>query len=310
MAISSDEEAPIQHLRTRRITKPSAHLADANNDATPELRSHQTALAATIVVANTATTPSVQITADAATGITDPANLSVGKQLMKPYDARLTKTGQGPPPGDLAATHATTKKHAAVHTMVSSDSNCSDADISIARSAHSKQKVKRLHRAADAASHATTPPTSRSPSGHSSPSMMNVDGEDDDDDIQIQDINIKKRREEKTQDVVAFFSAVRSSTSAGKVRRVRDCHPCRKAKHPCELVADASTCRRHLASKHKALYYKWCQENGFESMLAEDSQNRRKAAISTNLKQSALDTHLREPTAETTKPYYTLIGAC
>ncbi|KAF8129341.1 hypothetical protein EV363DRAFT_1169364, partial [Boletus edulis] len=57
------------------------------------------------------------------------------------------------------------------------------------------------------------------------------------------------------------------------------------------------TCRRHLASKHKALYYKWCQENGFESMLAEDSQNRRKAAISTNLKQSALDTHLREPTA-------------
>ncbi|KAF8124284.1 hypothetical protein EV363DRAFT_1178253, partial [Boletus edulis] len=76
MAISSDEEAPIQHLRTRRITKPSARLADANNDATPELRSHQTALAATIVVANTATTPSVQITADAATGITDPANLS------------------------------------------------------------------------------------------------------------------------------------------------------------------------------------------------------------------------------------------
>ncbi|KAF8131199.1 hypothetical protein EV363DRAFT_1296596 [Boletus edulis] len=76
MAISSDEEAPIQHLRTRRITKPSARLADANNDATPELRSHQTALAATIVVTNTATTPSVQITADAATGITDPANLS------------------------------------------------------------------------------------------------------------------------------------------------------------------------------------------------------------------------------------------
>ncbi|KAF8439958.1 hypothetical protein L210DRAFT_3504330 [Boletus edulis BED1] len=79
MAISSDEEAPIQHLRTRRITKPSARLADANNDATPELRSHQTALAATIVVANTATTPSVQITADAATGITDPANLSVNE---------------------------------------------------------------------------------------------------------------------------------------------------------------------------------------------------------------------------------------
>ncbi|KAG8219139.1 hypothetical protein J3R82DRAFT_4958 [Butyriboletus roseoflavus] len=32
-------------------------------------------------------------------------------------------------------------------------------------------------------------------------------------------------------------------------------------------------------------------------MLPEDSQDRKKAAISTNLKQSALDTHLREPTA-------------
>ncbi|KAF9240078.1 hypothetical protein BU15DRAFT_34297, partial [Melanogaster broomeanus] len=60
------------------------------------------------------------------------------------------------------------------------------------------------------------------------------------------------------------------------------------------IVADASTCRRHLAYKHKAAYLQWCKANNFMSMLASDAQERRLAAAATSAKQGTLDEHVRE----------------
>ncbi|KAH8995840.1 hypothetical protein EDB86DRAFT_2804313 [Lactarius hatsudake] len=62
--------------------------------------------------------------------------------------------------------------------------------------------------------------------------------------------------------------------------------------HPVSLVADVTTCWRHMESFHKGLYLKWAAENDFQSMLPKDAKNRCQAAKMDT--QQRLDSHLEE----------------
>ncbi|KAJ7265072.1 hypothetical protein C8J57DRAFT_1069374 [Mycena rebaudengoi] len=63
-----------------------------------------------------------------------------------------------------------------------------------------------------------------------------------------------------------------------------------------DIVADPSTCRRHLASLHEPAYHKWCEATGFVSHLAKDVKARNAAAADAAkaLAQTKLAPHLRE----------------
>ncbi|KAH8981829.1 hypothetical protein EDB86DRAFT_2768185, partial [Lactarius hatsudake] len=63
------------------------------------------------------------------------------------------------------------------------------------------------------------------------------------------------------------------------------------------------TLRRHAASLHPRRYRKWCQENKFESMLPDDTKQRRQAALDKNLKtlQSSVTDHFK-PQNESERP--------
>ncbi|KAH6891616.1 hypothetical protein BKA70DRAFT_1028515, partial [Coprinopsis sp. MPI-PUGE-AT-0042] len=61
------------------------------------------------------------------------------------------------------------------------------------------------------------------------------------------------------------------------------------------VVAQSSTCRRHVQYRHKGAYAKWCEANDFESKLPNDVKARRdEAKRRANPPQSTLDTHLEE----------------
>ncbi|KAJ7233462.1 hypothetical protein C8J57DRAFT_1090527 [Mycena rebaudengoi] len=65
------------------------------------------------------------------------------------------------------------------------------------------------------------------------------------------------------------------------------------------VVSEASTVRRHLASRHKLEYTTWCERTGFQSRLAADVKARNLAArqaedAAEQLRQQSLDPHLRE----------------
>ncbi|KAN0113673.1 hypothetical protein V8E52_007472 [Russula decolorans] len=72
--------------------------------------------------------------------------------------------------------------------------------------------------------------------------------------------------------------------------------------HQVSLVADVTTCRRHMESYHKRAYLKWATENEFQSMLPKDAKNRRQATMKDT--QQRLDPHLEEkPPRERVIPY-------
>lgn len=61
------------------------------------------------------------------------------------------------------------------------------------------------------------------------------------------------------------------------------------------VVAQSSTCRRHIQFKHKGVYIKWCHANQFESKLPKDVKARKEeAARKAKPAQSTLDTHLED----------------
>ncbi|KAH9174271.1 hypothetical protein EDB89DRAFT_1849309 [Lactarius sanguifluus] len=73
-------------------------------------------------------------------------------------------------------------------------------------------------------------------------------------------------------------------------------------KHLVSLVADVTTCWRHMESFHKGAYLKWAAENDFQSMLPKDAKNRRQAAKMDT--QQRPDPHLEEkPPRESVIPY-------
>ncbi|KAH8981786.1 hypothetical protein EDB86DRAFT_2812693, partial [Lactarius hatsudake] len=65
------------------------------------------------------------------------------------------------------------------------------------------------------------------------------------------------------------------------------------------IISEHSTLRRHMASLHSCRYRKWCEANRFDSMLPEDTKQRREAALDTSLQtqQTTLTAHFnpREP---------------
>ncbi|KAH8980380.1 hypothetical protein EDB86DRAFT_2813725 [Lactarius hatsudake] len=65
------------------------------------------------------------------------------------------------------------------------------------------------------------------------------------------------------------------------------------------ITSEHSTLRRHMASLHSRQYRKWCKANHFDSMLPEDTKQRREAALDSSLKtqQTTLTAHFnpREP---------------
>ncbi|KAH9056773.1 hypothetical protein EDB87DRAFT_1566061 [Lactarius vividus] len=64
------------------------------------------------------------------------------------------------------------------------------------------------------------------------------------------------------------------------------------------LTSEHSTLWRHLASLHSRRYRKWCEANNFDSMLPEDTKQRREAALDSGLQtQTTLAAHFnpREP---------------
>ncbi|KAH7881984.1 hypothetical protein F5I97DRAFT_1817839 [Phlebopus sp. FC_14] len=69
---------------------------------------------------------------------------------------------------------------------------------------------------------------------------------------------------------------------------------CRKKGSSYEIVSDISTCHRHLAFHHKAVYLKWCKENKFVSMLSEDVKECKIASGVVNMKQGSMDDHVRK----------------
>ncbi|KAH9029620.1 hypothetical protein EDB84DRAFT_1271654, partial [Lactarius hengduanensis] len=79
------------------------------------------------------------------------------------------------------------------------------------------------------------------------------------------------------------------------------------------LTNEHTTLRWHAASLHLGRYRKWCEENKFDSMLPDDTKQRRQAAIDKNVKtlQSALTDHFKpENAAEKPIVYSEKVFAC
>ncbi|KAM6496901.1 hypothetical protein JOM56_007374 [Amanita muscaria] len=61
--------------------------------------------------------------------------------------------------------------------------------------------------------------------------------------------------------------------------------------HVADVVDEHSTLRRHMASKHKGIYRRWCKTSGFLSMLPEDAKARRLEALEKVMEQTQVDDH-------------------
>ncbi|EMD37205.1 hypothetical protein CERSUDRAFT_74176 [Gelatoporia subvermispora B] len=99
----------------------------------------------------------------------------------------------------------------------------------------------------------------------------------------------------KAADVHHFFDNphTETDTTDGK-RRVCKMHNCKLCKKQggvkASFVTDVTTGWRHLASKHKGAYHKWCKDTSFLSMLREDIEARANAKKAV---QATLDPHVQ-----------------
>ncbi|KAH9962364.1 hypothetical protein BC827DRAFT_215216 [Russula dissimulans] len=111
-------------------------------------------------------------------------------------------------------------------------------------------------------------------------------------DVDIQSVSQapKLSLKDRYRDVNHFFTP--SFVQKGK--GYRNCRICSKysQKDPTSLVADVTTCRRHMESYHKGVYLKWATEHGFQSMLPKDAKNRHQVGKADS--QQRLDRHLEE----------------
>ncbi|KAJ7624110.1 hypothetical protein DFH06DRAFT_1446385, partial [Mycena polygramma] len=116
-------------------------------------------------------------------------------------------------------------------------------------------------------------------------------------DVVVSSINVPAPVINATADVLHFGGAPYMTTGKSGVAKLhRKCRLCNK-----ETVADPSTVRRHLESKHKEQYHKWATKHNFESKLSCDIKARADAVTAAakeeekaQLHQQSLDSHLRK----------------
>jgi hypothetical protein len=130
------------------------------------------------------------------------------------------------------------------------------------------------------------------------PDAVDSDGFLQDIDVQsIVEDNIKSC-DDPTLDIKEFFHPYFDKTINGKSKKYRKCKKCL---HHDGIVADTSTCRRHLEAKHSGLYRKWCGSVNFESMLPGDVQARKIKA--TLINQTLDDKDLQVEEKNHSEPY-------
>ncbi|KAK7686048.1 hypothetical protein QCA50_010860 [Cerrena zonata] len=59
------------------------------------------------------------------------------------------------------------------------------------------------------------------------------------------------------------------------------------------FIPEVTTLRRHMESRHKAIYYEWCRTNEFQSMLPRDVKARKEALRKDAERQQTLEGHLK-----------------
>ncbi|KAF8547358.1 hypothetical protein OG21DRAFT_1527217 [Imleria badia] len=276
--LSSDDKVPVsnQTSRPRHTTKLSSCLTDANNHATPKLQIHQ----------KTGPTANTNMTTQNASKRNATDSDLDGLQPEHTDDEGATKDK----PSQGNETAALCSKHAYCVALATGNATNLDGLESEHADDESTPKdtlshVKRLSRAVNGPG--ASQMSSRAASVYEVPdkefdSPVNgqvgqqagneaesasavprrvrpahpqneVDGDGFFDNVHVQPVDeLKPWHEDKTQDVSAFFGPPKSMKSSnGKQWIVRDCEPCHKKGQPCEIMNEATTCRCHLAYKHK-----------------------------------------------------------
>lgn len=118
-----------------------------------------------------------------------------------------------------------------------------------------------------------------------------------------------------TADIKTFFRAL--PQVPGQAKKRMSCILCANGlgcvKQDKVLSYEHSTLRRHAASLHLRRYKRWCKENKFESMLPDDTRQRREAALDKGAKilQSTITRHFQpENAAEKPIAYSEKAFAC
>ncbi|KAG6871942.1 hypothetical protein C0992_010055, partial [Termitomyces sp. T32_za158] len=114
--------------------------------------------------------------------------------------------------------------------------------------------------------------------------------------MEIEDSDSVKASSKKPNIDLEYFFEPPTALSENDKSSRRICKLCKSiTKQENTLVNQHTTLRRHLASKHKGAYYKWCKTTGFISMLPQDTKARcQEASNARSMEQTTVDSHFQK----------------